>query len=324
MQLPTGHFASLRLNERAHVLARQFIDHQALYQVLVHTAECGAALIDCGCKARGGLQTGLQLARVCLAGLAEVTLVPGSSDSLGMPRISVTTELPLAACLAAQYAGWQIQSAGYFAMGSGPMRAVAGVEPLIAELGGPYRESLAVGVLEGRDFPPNDLLNSVATRCGVRPDQLTLLAARTKSLAGMVQVVARSVETALHKLHALHFDLTSVVSAYGTAPLPTTCQDDLQAIGKTNDAVLYGGDVHLWVQSSDDLLQQLGPQVPSNASSAFGQPFAEIFAAHGHDFYKIDPLLFSPARVVFHNLSTGKTHGFGALRTDVLSRSFGL
>ena len=154
-------------------------------------------------------------------------------------------------------------------------------------------------------------------------EALTLLVAPASSLAGTVQVVARSIETALHKLHELKFDVTQVVSGYGTAPLPPVAPDELAAIGRTNDAILYGGSVVLWVRGDDELLDAIGPKVPSSASQDHGEPFAEIFKRYG-DFYKIDPLLFSPAEVEFRNLKTGRCHRFGRLEPALVRKSFGL
>jgi methenyltetrahydromethanopterin cyclohydrolase len=137
-----------------------------------------------------------------------------------------------------------------------------------------------------------------------------------------VQVVARSLETALHKLYELKFNLAQVVSGYGTAPLPPVAADEMAAIGRTNDAILYGGQVVLWVNTDDDLLAELGPKVPSSASPDHGAPFATIFGRYDMDFYKIDPMLFSPAVISFHNLRTGRCLTFGRVEADVLRRSF--
>ncbi len=139
-----------------------------------------------------------------------------------------------------------------------------------------------------------------------------------------MQVVARSVETALHKLLELGFDLTRVVAGWGTAPLPPAAPDDLAAIGRTNDAILYGGEVMLWVRGDDHSLAAVGPRVPSSASPDHGQPFATIFARYHHDFYKIDPHLFSPAVVTLANLDTGSTFRFGELHPRVIHESFGI
>ena len=154
------------------------------------------------------------------------------------------------------------------------------------------------------------------------PAKVTLLVAPTASLAGGVQIVARSIETALHKLAELKFDLSRIVSAHGTAPLPPVAVNDLAAIGRTNDAVLYGARVVLAVTGDDASLEATGPSVPSSSSPDHGEPFATIFARYKHDFYAVDPHLFSPAEVVLQNIDTGKTHAFGHVRHDVLTRSF--
>jgi methenyltetrahydromethanopterin cyclohydrolase len=164
----------------------------------------------------------------------------------------------------------------------------------------------------------------IASACRVEPPAVTLLVAPTASLAGGVQVVARSIETALHKLAELKFDLTRVVSAHGAAPLPPVAADDLAAIGRTNDSILYGARVILCVTGDDASLDLIGPRVPSSASRDHGDPFATIFARYNHDFYAVDPHLFSPAEVVFQNIETGRSHAFGRLEPGVLERSFSL
>jgi methenyltetrahydromethanopterin cyclohydrolase len=204
------------------------------------------------------------------------------------------------------------------------MRALYAKEELFDHLPGRESAPVAVGVLESRKLPTDEVLAYLSERLGLGADKLTLLVAPTASLAGTVQVVARSVETCLHKLHELKFDLTVVAGGYGVAPLPPPARDDLAAIGRTNDAILYGGRVNLWVRCDDDTVASVGPKVPASASGDYGAPFAEVFARAGHDFYKIDPLLFSPGVVTFHNLTTGRSFNFGRTDADVLRRSFGL
>lgn len=282
----------------------------------------GTRVFDFGVEAVGGLAAGRLLAEACLATLGEVSIQPGGAGDWSGPVVAVQTDHPRLACMASQYAGWQIARDKFFAMGSGPMRAAACREPLFEKLG--YRETTdrVVGILETSKLPSAEVCRQIAEQCQVTPDHVILLAARTASLAGTVQVVARSVETALHKMHELGFDLASVVSGFGAAPLPPVAADDLAAIGRTNDAILYGGQVTLWIEADDDRLAELGPQIPSNSSSDFGEPFAAIFERYGRDFYKIDPLLFSPAEVTLVNVASGRGQRFGTLRPDVLARSF--
>src|SRR5918911_797352 len=212
-------------------------------------------------------------------------------------RARALTDHPALACLAAQYAGWQIKREKYFAMASGPGRALIRAEDLYDDLDVDEQASVAVLALETRDEPPDDLAANVAERAGVEPASLTLLYAPTASLAGGVQVAARIVETALHKLHEIDFDVKRVVSGYGTCPLPPVAKDDGAAIGRTNDAVLYGSQVELTVDAADDELEAIVERVPSSSSKDHGEPFGRVLEAAHWDFYKIDPLLFSPAEV---------------------------
>jgi methenyltetrahydromethanopterin cyclohydrolase len=310
------------LNERALRLADELAADAGSLRIDVLRTSAGARALDCGVKAEGGLRAGLGLARVCLAGLADVSLAPGTLADLPVPQVQVTTDHPVLACMASQYAGWQVSVGKFFAMGSGPMRAAYGKEELFDRISGRERAAAAVGVLETRKLPTDDAVAYLAERLSLPADRLTLLAAPASSLSGTVQVVARALETALHKLYELKFDLSQVVSGYGTAPLPPVAADEMQAIGRTNDAILYGGQAVVWVRADDEQLGEVGPKVPSSHSPDHGAPFAEVFERAGRDFYKIDPLLFSPAVISFHNLRTGRCHTFGRLEPGVLRRSF--
>lgn len=311
------------LNARALSVVESLIARSEALRIDVLAVEGGGRVLDCGVKSRGGLGAGLAMARACLADLADVAIVPGEVAGRPCPVVQVVTDHPVAACLAGQYAGWPLAEGKFFAMGSGPMRAAYGKEAIFDRIG--LREDApggVVGVLEGRKLPPPAIVARVAEGCRVEPDGVTLLIAPTASLAGGLQVVARSVETALHKLAELGFDLSRLVSAHGTAPLPPVAEDDLAAIGRTNDAILYGARVVLYVTGDDDSLSEVGPKVPARSSRDFGEPFAAIFARYNHDFYAVDPHLFSPAEVLFQNVETGRSHGFGGAEPGVLARSF--
>lgn len=313
----------MNLNEHGLRRCQQLIDQQIETRVAVECGEGGSRLIDCGVDVNGGLEAGRALAEVCMAGLGRVDFVDGQPQVWPGPRVCVTTDQPVAACLASQYAGWPIGGERFYAMGSGPMRAMRGREELFEDIGGLEVNSHAVGCLESGRIPSAEICAHIAKECHVELRNLTLLVAPTSSIAGTVQVVARSVETALHKMHEIGFDVTTVVSGFGSAPLPPIAADDLTAIGWTNDAVLYGGRVTLWVRSNDETIARLGPKIPSSASEMHGRPFAEIFEQFNRDFYAIDPLLFSPAVVSLVNLSSGRTFVFGQAAPRILQRSFG-
>ena len=269
------------------------------------------------------------MARVALGGLGEVTFKPAPAPlpawpDCPWPVVTVSSEAPVAACLAAQYAGWRVKGTGYFAMASGPMRAAIGREDLYDDIGMRERPAAVVGLLETDRLPPAEVCRQLAADAGVPPERLLLLVARTASMAGTLQVTARSLETALHQLHELKFDLGRIRRGSGRAPLPPVPApvDDLVAIGRTNDAILYGGHVVLEVTGDDDSLRAVGPRVVSRGSASHGEPFASLFARAGGDFYALDPALFAPAVVEFVNLDTGARHLFGGLEPAIVARSF--
>src|SRR5204862_6844364 len=156
---------------------------------------------------------------------------------------------------------------------------------LFEHIPGKEQAPVAVGILETRKIPDDVVIDYLAQALNLPANKITLLVAPAASQAGTVQVVARSLETALHKLHELKFDLHQVVSGYGVAPLLPVAPDEGRAIGWTNDAILYGGRVVLWVRADDEILDQVGPNVPSSASPDHGAPFAEIFQRYNGDFY---------------------------------------
>jgi methenyltetrahydromethanopterin cyclohydrolase len=312
----------VQLNRNALRLCESLAERAERVRVAVRRDESGARLIDCGVYAPGGLEAGRRLAEICLAGVGKVEIAPADPRWWDGPAVVVWTDQPVAGCMASQYAGWQIAGKNYFAMGSGPMRAAGSRESLFDRIGFRERPRHVVGALEASSLPPPDVCTHIAESCGVAVEDVTLLAAPTASQAGTVQVVARSVETALHQLLELGFDLERVQSGFGTAPLPPVAADDLAGIGRTNDAILYGGRVTLWVRGDDESLQDVGPRVPSSASDDYGEPFAAVFDRYDRDFYKIDPHLFSPAVITLQNLDTGHSFRYGATAPEIVRKSF--
>jgi methenyltetrahydromethanopterin cyclohydrolase len=315
-------YESLQLNEWSASVADEFLVNAGVLGCTLHDI-AGAQVVDCGVAAKGSLEAGQLLSLACLADLADIECMLDRLDGRLLPKVTVSVNEPAVACLFSQYAGWKVTGEGFFAMGSGPMRAIRGKEEIFDELD--YHEeadNVAVGILEASKLPSEAVVRAMAKELGIHPDSLLLLVARTASLAGSYQVVARSVESCLHKLHTLKFDVRTIRSGIGSAFLPPIPKDDLIAIGRTNDSILYGGEVFLWVDTTDEAIEVVGPKLPSSASSDFGTSFIDIFHRYGGDFYKIDPMLFSPAQVTINNLATGSIFEFGHLDPGLVVRSF--
>ena len=281
----------MNLNQKSWQRCQQLLAAAESMKVSSQQTENGSQLIDCGVSSPGGLLAGIALAEICLANLATVTLEPADPQLWNGQAVTVATDEPVWACMASQYAGWKISVGDYFAMGSGPMRAAWAGEDLFKELDYQEQPTDVVGVLESHQLPTAEVCDQLAQDCRVEPSGLTLLVAPT--------------------------------AGSGTAPLPPVAPDDLTGIGWTNDAVLYGAKVTVWVRGDDQMLAELGSQIPSSASSDFGRPFQQIFESYDRDFYKIDPHLFSPASVQLVNVETDVCHEFGVVCPEVLQQSFG-
>lgn len=309
-------------------LARPFVerllaDADAL-GVQIHRECGGPRIVDAGIAARGSVEAGLLVGEICMGGLGRVSLRPDGME--GWPTwIEVHTAQPVVACLGSQYAGWSLAASKeetggkkFFSLGSGPARALAVKETLFDELG--YRDHADSGVLvmEVDRAPPQIIIDKLLRDCHLSAERLTLILTPTTSLAGTTQVVTRVLEVALHKAHQLGFDLGNIVSGAGAAPLPAPSPDGVEAMGRTNDAILYGGRAHLVVRGDDAAARDLAKQLPSRNSSDHGRSFADIFKAAEYDFYKIDGALFAPAEVWVSNLDTGHTWHAGGLDMPLL------
>jgi methenyltetrahydromethanopterin cyclohydrolase len=301
-------------------------DSTALRIGVEKTAE-GCTLVDAGIDCRGGIEAGLRIAEICMGGLGRVQLSANGSFGRWPWSLNVHAADPVLACLGSQLAGWQLTvgsgKQAFYALGSGPGRAVARKESLFEELGYHDPADSVCLVLEVDQRPPAALIDKVAKDCGIAPSGVTLILTPTKSLAGTIQIVARVLEVALHKLHELHFPLDRVVDGMGAAPLPPPAESFVAAMGRTNDAIIYGGIVHLFVTGPDGDAAKLAKDLPSAGSRDYGRPFAEVFKSYKGDFYAMDRLLFSPARVTVTALDSGHSFHGGALDETLIDKSFG-
>jgi methenyltetrahydromethanopterin cyclohydrolase len=317
---------ALSVNERAAKLVARMIAEAEELRIGVGRGVLGETLIDCGSKTVGSLTAGLRVAEICTGGLADVAIAPSSLGPRWPWTIMVRSSQPVIACLASQYAGWRLSvddgDEPFFALGSGPARALARREPLFQELAYDDSAANAILVIEGARPPPAKIVAAVAQDCRVKPTDLTILFAPTQSLAGSTQIVARSLEVALHKTHELRFPLDRIVEGIGTAPLCPPHPDFVTAMGRTNDAIIFAGHVQLFVTGPASEARALAEKLPSSASRDYGRPFGELFKAVNSDFYAIDPMLFSPARVIVTALETGDSYRSGDIDLDLLDASF--
>jgi methenyltetrahydromethanopterin cyclohydrolase len=308
----------LSINAQSAEIVQRMIAQADALGVTTHQLSNGATVVDAGVQLPGSLEAGRLFAEVCLGGLGQVQFCHVALDQLQIPGVTVAVSYPTIACMASQYAGWAIYEDPFFAMGSGPARALYHKEELFDQISYRDRSDVAVFALEGSTLPTAEIADKVAQKCGVAPDHLYLLIAPTASLVGSVQVAARVVETGLHKMHKLGFDINTIIAGIGACPLASIAADDLRAIGRTNDAVLYGGRAWYTVQTDDAQIEAVIEQLPSSASRDYGTPFYDLFQRYEGDFYQIDPLLFSPAELFINNVASGRTFHAGQINADMV------
>ena len=313
----------LSVNNGALEIVKEILNREDELNCSDRISETGATLIDAGIESKGSLELGRLIGEVCLGGMGVVRLTTTYIEDLELPAVITSTDLPKISTLASQYAGWTIKVGKYVAMGSGPARALSCVEKeLYEELDYHDTSKKGVIILESREIPPPEVTEYIAEKCGIAASNLFCIIVPTASLAGSVQISARIVEVGIHKLHLLKFDLERIRRGHGIAPIAPVAKNDGRAMGVTNDCILYGGKTFYHVNADDTDLAEVVDRVPSSTSSQYGTPFYDLFKSFDFDFYKVDPLLFSPAEVTLNHIESGKVYHAGEVNQEVIRKSF--
>jgi methenyltetrahydromethanopterin cyclohydrolase len=315
----------LSVNRTAWTLAKKLYDQAEEFGVVAKETKLGATLIDAGIEAKGGLLAGKIITEICLGGYGTAKIFYKQYNDLQLPSIFVYTDHPAIATLGSQFAGWQIRFGKYTAIASGPARALT-LKPreLYEKIQYSGTSDVAVLVFETAKEPPEEVIRQISDECKVKPDHLSIILVPTSTITGSTQISGRIVETGMHKLMELGLDPKLITHACGYAPIAPVHPKFAQAMGRTNDAIMYAGVTYYTVSYDDDEeLRKLVEKAPSSASKSYGKPFIEIFKEASYDFYKIDPGLFAPAVLVVNNAKTGSTFKAGKTDIDVFKKSIG-
>jgi methenyltetrahydromethanopterin cyclohydrolase len=323
------------VNERAEILIQILMSKPNVLGIEIDHTKNGATLLD---FTNASLEGGILYAKISMGDLAQVNAAPvkaritAQSGDIELEMLEVDTQFPVISCLGSQLAGWNIkiqkindvgEKKTYFkSMASGPARAIARVEKELFEKINYFDKNKSATIcLETRKKPDELVADYIAKKCGIQPSNLYILYAPTASLTGSIQIAARSVETAIHKLFEKKFDLTWLVTAKGICPIAPVAENDEKAMGFTNDCLIYTGNVTLIVDVNLDeqnAMLKIVKQCPSNQGQAWGKPFMKIFKEAKGDFYNIDPGLFAPARITIVNRVTGLIVTEGELNPEIL------
>jgi methenyltetrahydromethanopterin cyclohydrolase len=306
-------------NVMAVELVDEAIDFADELAVDVWELDNGATVVDFGVETYGGIEAGLLLAEIQTGGLA--TVQTGLREVAGAPltHVELQTDHPALGLLCSQKAGWEVETTQFAGLGSGPARALVAEEEEFVRTGFAEEAEFAVLAVETETLPVADVADQIAERAGVDPAATFLPVFSTASVTGSVSIAARAAELATFRLSELGYDPLEVLSVMGRAPVAPVAADEETAMARTNDALAYGGEVHLTVAEPFDRFEE----VASTANDQHGVPFADIFETVDWEFHDLDRGVFAPAKVTV-DVVGGDTHVVGETREDILADSFGL
>lgn len=307
------------LNRMATELVDEAIDFADELTIDVHSLPNEAMVLDFGVELPGGIEAGLLLAEIATAGLATVQTRMDEVAGASLTHVELSTDHPAIALLCSGKAGWELSGDDFEGLGSGPARALVAEESIYQRVGFRDEFEFAVLAVEADTLPDEEIVSAVAERAGVAESGVFLPTFSTSSVSGSVVAAARVAELATFRLTELGYDPLDILSVSGSAPVPPIGEDESTAMARTNDAVAYGGQVHMIVEEPFDRFDEL----PSTASEAYGEPFVDIFESVGWDYEELPVELFGPAQVTV-DVRGGDTYVVGEKADQLLAESYGL
>jgi methenyltetrahydromethanopterin cyclohydrolase len=318
--------STISINKEAMRLVREVLANPSAMGVLISKLGNGTTVIDMGQQTPGSWVAARYYTLITMGGLGEFSYetFPYPINSVRLPAVRVMVDSPLLACCASQIAGWRLQAGDFAPILAGPARALnSSPDQHFAHINYRDRYHEAVIAIQTREPVRLEWAAVIAAACSIQPENLYILVAPNASLVCAVQVAARIVEQTIHRLEEEGLAMDTIFSAQGFCVLPPLVDDDLIAMGRINDVLLYGGEATFYLRhDDDDFIQQLAEKVVAKASRAYGQPFIEIFEAANRDFYQIPLDLHSPAVVHLNNLTSGRMFSAGEINEKVLTESF--
>jgi len=206
--------------------------------------------------------------------------------------------------------------------GSGPARAIAQNDFAVKvwDYVDTYHET--VFGFQADVLPDEQLADEIAAACHISPENVYILAAKTGSLAGSVQICSRTIETTVWRLHVKGFDLHKVISGMGSCPIAPPVKDEFKAMVRVNVAVLYGSIVRFIVDCADSEIEAVIDLLPTMSAKRYGYPFAKMLEEGGRDIFNTDKDIHGAAIFEIMNYRTGSVFKAGEIREEYLQELF--
>ncbi|MEW6623995.1 MAG: methenyltetrahydromethanopterin cyclohydrolase [Bacillota bacterium] len=314
------------VNRNAMEIVRSIIAKHETLNVGVLKYKNGSTIIDMGINYPGGWMAAQYFAEATLGGLGRLNYSIFNLDDLELPQIEIYADRPAIACLSCQLSGWALpevrNEAGIVPLISGPVRTVAREDSFAKEFAYQDSNHEVVVALQDNRMPEESLINYIAKTCKVNSQNIYVLVAPTGSIVGCVNVVARTLETSLWRLHHLGMDVNKIAAAWGRAPLPPITKDEYTAMIRTNTYTYYGGTAGFIVECEDNEIEKILHDIPLSPQTTqhYGVSFGELLKEANGNIFEIKDFVHNVTKVIFYNVRTGRTFRIGKIDFEMLKK----
>ena len=317
--------AHYSVNEAAAgIVETEVIPFAGRLNIIVSTLKNGATVLDMGINAKGGFRAGKYFAEIGMGGLGRLRYMMMRAGEYLIPALQCVTEAPAVCEMASYVARTKVPWHGEIQVVSGPVRAILGSDDFARAVG--YRDPSprkAVCGVQCERLPDEELAEGIGRVCGISPEKLYIMAARTGCMTGAVQVSARNVEQSLPTVYDRGFSMDQVLEGSAVAPLISVCDDEDTAYGRVNDCLIYGQETNLTVRCEDGDIESMLDDIPfSKNTDIYGTPFEPLFARCGRSWANVPRDWDAPCRINFCNAKTGHVFTTGIIHEGVLVQGF--
>ena len=311
----------ISVNENVTKYVDKLLDREEELSIKSYSLENKATVIDCGVNAPGSIGAGILFADISLAGLGNVSVVPGIIDSYYINFAQVYIDRPAIACLGSQKPGWKLKADGFAGTGYGPARAISQKpKNIYAAINYTDDAETAVINIETQTMPSVKEMEYIAKQCSTDPECVVALIARPNSIAGSVVNGTRVVEWAMNRLLQMEYDIMEITSASGACPIAPLKKEEPEFVGASFDSIAYYGMAYLYTKGRNDAFKD----ATSSSSKSYGKSFKALLKESQGDFSKVDPMMYAPARIMVNGIQDGSLETYGKLDPAMLLESYGL
>ena len=316
----------ISVNENSMPLVKKLIKNQEKFKIGVNKLDQGSTVIDLGQNYRGSWEAARIMAEILFGGIGGVdyTTFPEKIGDIYYPAVDVRVDHSILSLAGCDISGWELSPGDFAPILAGPGRTLGRKEEDWLEKYSDYEDKHheAIITIESKDPINEKWAEKLRKACSVEAEDLYILVAPSSSLACSVQVASRILEQTLHRMVEEDFNLDSIIQAEGICVIPPCIDNELIAMGRLNDVLIYGGQSIFTVDWEDEKIENVINKITSDKSSVYGRPFKEIFNEAGRDFYQVPMEIYSPAKVVIVNTRSGKIHKAGKFNLEILEQSF--